>query len=929
MKRFGYDKFRQRFGRIVKPLLGSLAIVCLFAAISTAPVTSNAVTSNDTELPDGESPFVQGQLIVQVEGPEAAEQIADRFPGYSLTPVKLLSKRMNIWLYEYSTTNLKMTDQVGLLEAVRRDADVVLAQFNHYVTQRQTIPNDASFGLQWSKHNTGQSGGTVDADIDAPEAWDVITGDTTINGDQIVVAIIDGGCDLNHNDIDFFKNTLEIPNNGVDDDGNGYVDDYDGWNAYNSTGNVGNDSHGTHVAGIAAAIGNNGIGVAGVNWGVKVMPIAGSSTNEAVVVEAYGYVLEMRTTYNETNGAAGAFVVSANSSFGVDYGNPASYPIWCATYDSMGAAGIINAAATANIGMDIDINGDVPTACASDYLISVTNTTRYDSRNSGAAWGLTTIDLGAPGTSVYSTLPGSSYGSNTGTSMATPQVTGAVAFLYSAACATMLNDMWADPGAIALFMKQAILDGTDPNASLAGITVSGGRLNLNGSLQLVLAYPCGLNISHTPLTDTKDDVNPIEVVANITSATAIDTDSTLVYYSTDGGSLFTPVLMSDYGAGEFHGFIPAQSPGAIIDYYIFARDIGGDRDSTDTYSFRIIDYNVLVSPPTAYGFGPAEDIVSYVISVTNDGILTDDIALSYSGNFWSVSTWDAPGSIQITSTGNLLPDESVDVLVKVSVPISIYGDQDSVEIVATSVGNSSYFASASLITTSVGVPLTLPVVEEFVSTTIDPTIWQLASSGILVQDLGLNEPSAPYSLNLNGTPSGADTLMSMVIDLRAYSGVIVRYSYQQTGGSESPDSNDDLFIEYQDSLGGWVLISKHLGGDPDMTTFAEVEYVLPGDAYHSNFHFRIRNLATPGPYDDWFVDDVYIGTPYLCGDVNNDGSGPDVLDLTYLVDYLFGGGAAPPVLDAANIDGIGGIDIIDLTYLVDYLFAGGPEPICP
>ncbi|MDF1546021.1 MAG: S8 family serine peptidase, partial [bacterium] len=691
MKRFGSYNSAHRFARTMKTLLGSLTIICLLAAISSAPVTSN-----DTALPEGEAPFVQGELIVQVDGPDAAERIAARFPGYSLTPVKLLSRRMNIWLYEYSLSNMKMTDQVGLLEAVRRDGDVLLAQFNHYVAQRQTIPNDPSFSLQWSKHNVGQSGGTVDADIDAPEAWDITPGDTTLNGDQIVVAIVDGGCDLSHNDIDFFKNTLEIPSNGLDDDGNGYVDDYDGWNAYNSTGNVGSDSHGTHVAGIAAAIGNNGVGVAGVNWGAKVMPIAGSSSNEAVVVEAYGYALEMRATYNETNGAAGAFVVSANSSFGVDYGNPASYPIWCATYDSMGAAGIINATATANIGMDIDVNGDVPTACPSDYMIAVTNTTRYDSRNSGAAWGLATIDLGAPGTSVYSTLPGSTYGTLTGTSMATPQVTGAVAFLYSAACATLLNDMWADPGAVALFMKQAIMDGTDPNASLNGFTVSGGRLNLNGALQLVLAYPCGLNISHTALEDTKDDINPVEVVASITSAVAIDTDSALVYYSTDGGTIFTPVLMSDYGGGDFHGFIPAQSPGTMVDYYIFARDVDGNRDSTETYSFRVIDYNVLVSPSSGAGFGPAGDTVNFVLTVTNDGILSDDFAFSYSGNFWAVSTWDATGSYEITSTGSLLPDDTANVLVRVVVPASLYGDQDSVEFIATSLGDGNYFATSSL-----------------------------------------------------------------------------------------------------------------------------------------------------------------------------------------------------------------------------------------
>ena len=911
--------------RVSAIFLVTAGVLALLATAILAPVISK---ENDLNLPEGETPFVEGQLIIQVPSDGAAARIQEEFVGYQLRPIRQLSRRMNIWLYEYSTPNLKMSEQGTVLDAVRRSRDVYVAQFNHLVSQRQTLPDDPSFSQQWGLHNVGQSGGTVDADIDAPEAWDVITGDTTLLGDLVVVAIIDGGFDLNHVDIDFFKNVHDTPGNGIDDDGNGYIDDYNGWNAYNNNGNIGSDSHGTHVAGIAGATGNNATGVSGVNWGVKVMPIAGSSTNEAVVVTAYSYVHEMRSTYNETGGAFGAFVVSTNASFGIDYGNPNNYPLWCGIYDSLGVVGVLSAGATANLGIDIDVQGDVPTACPSDYMIAVTNTTRYDARNTGAAYGATTIDIGAPGTSIYSTLPGSSYGSLTGTSMATPHVCGAVGFLYSAACQTMLADMAADPSAVALYIKDALLNGVDTLPSLLGSTVSGGRLNLNNSLQIVLNYPCGLSINHTPLENTKDNVNPIEVIADISSSVAIDTDSALVYYSTDGGSIFDPVLMSDYGGGEFHGFIPAQAAGTNVDYYVFARDIGGDRDSTDIYSFRIIDYAVIVNPTLASGFGPAEDTVSYLMTVTNDGILTDDFDLTYSGNFWPVSLWDAGGTYEITSTGSLLPDASVDVLVKVAIPVSLYGDADSVEVTATSQGSAIYSAAASFITTSVGVPLTIPVSDEFTAVSIDPAIWQTASSGVTVEDLAYNEPSAPYSLNFDGTP-GSDTLVSMVVNLKNLAGVIVRYSYEQTGQSESPDTNDDLYIEYLDSLGTWTIIGQHFGADPDMTSFVTVETALPGDAYHSNFQLRIRNQATPGPYDDWFVDDVFIGVPYICGDVDGDGAGPDVADLTYLVDYLFGGGAPPPVLDAANIDGIDGIDVVDLTSFVDYLFAGGVAPVCP
>ena len=177
------------------------------------------------------------------------------------------------------------------------------------------------------------------------------------------------------------------------------------------------------------------------------------------MVEAYGYVLEQRTRYNQSNGLHGAFVVSTNSSFGVDYGQPASYPLWCAMYDSMGVQGILSAAATANLNINIDVQGDIPTACPSNYLLAVTNTTRNDVRNSGAAYGLTTIDLGAPGTDVYSTFPGNTYGNLTGTSMATPHVAGAIGLMYAAACPTFIAACKTQPGPMALQIKQYLLGG--------------------------------------------------------------------------------------------------------------------------------------------------------------------------------------------------------------------------------------------------------------------------------------------------------------------------------------------------------------------------------------------------------------------------------------------------------------------------------------
>jgi len=437
--------------------------------------------SNETPDNNGKS-YVPGQLMIQIIPGKNLKLIESDFSSINLKSKLLLSKRMNIWLFEFASG---IISDKKVLSDIKDHTNILEAQFNHFISIRETVPNDTYFDEQWALRNTGQSGGVPDADIDATNAWDISIEGVTVLGDTIVVAIIDGGVYIDHEDLDCGKNYNEIPDNGIDDDNNGYIDDFDGWNAYSHTGNVVSDDHGTHVAGIAAAKGNNGMGVSGVNWNAKIMPVAVEST----VVEAYGYVLEMRASYNETGGEQGAFVVATNASFGVDLGQPEDFPLWGAIYDSLGIQGVLSTGATANANWNIDEVGDVPTAFASDYLITVTNTQNTDIKNSNAGYGLTTIDLGAPGTSIKSTRVNNNYGNKSGTSMATPHVTGAISMLFAAADSSLLMQYQEDLPGVALMLKQYILDGVDFNASLQNITVTGGRLNIYNSILLLQNPP--------------------------------------------------------------------------------------------------------------------------------------------------------------------------------------------------------------------------------------------------------------------------------------------------------------------------------------------------------------------------------------------------------------------------------------------------------
>ncbi|GAA0722590.1 hypothetical protein GCM10009430_25150 [Aquimarina litoralis] len=425
--------------------------------------------------------YVPGEILVKLNEEYSGKKFVQDFERSSsqLSNPVLVSKSLNIWKFSFDENKTPMKT---ILNNVSRNRNTQIVQVNHIITKRATTPNDAEFDRQWQYFQSN------DKDIDAEEAWDITTGGTTANGHEIVVAVIDDGIQFDHPDMkdNIWMNTQEIADNGIDDDGNGYIDDVKGWNTATNDDNVGDLGHGTPVSGIIGAKGNNGIGVAGVNWDVKVMAIDGGTGVEEEVIRAYSYALDNRKLYNETNGAKGAFVVATNASWGVDFGQPGDAPLWCELYDTLGENGILNAGATINDDQDIDVVGDLPTACPSEFLITVTNMNQDDEKVQFAGYGKTTIDLGAHGENAFTITSGSGYGGFGGTSGATPHVTGAIALLYSAPNTSFAELAINDPEEAARKVRGYILDNVDPNTSIQDITTTGGRLNLFKSLQALM-----------------------------------------------------------------------------------------------------------------------------------------------------------------------------------------------------------------------------------------------------------------------------------------------------------------------------------------------------------------------------------------------------------------------------------------------------------
>ncbi len=373
---------------------------------------------------------------------------------------------------------VKIADNITVETAAARyaaDDDVIMAQPNYYYHLLAT-PNDPQYTAA-GMYGLGK--------ISAPAAWDLTTGSAAV-----VVADIDTGMKYTHQDLiaNVWTNPGEIAGNGIDDDGDGFIDDVHGWDFFYNDSDPIDDAggHGTHTAGTIGATGNNGLNVVGVNWNVKIMPIKiyspnGADSTSAMLVNAYNYIRMMKNR--------GVNIRVTNNSYG-GCGEACGYDQATKDgLDAMGNAGILNVFAAGNDNINNDTAPTYPVSYTSPSIIGVAASTSTDAKAGFSSYGLNSVDLAAPGVGILSTWNSSNTATNTisGTSMATPHVAGAAALLSA-----------YNPNLSPASLKATLMNTVDVLPQWNGIVKSGGRLNV--ARALTNQTICNFNLSQIALT---------------------------------------------------------------------------------------------------------------------------------------------------------------------------------------------------------------------------------------------------------------------------------------------------------------------------------------------------------------------------------------------------------------------------------------------
>lgn len=401
--------------------------------------------------------IVPGEFLIKFRSRASRIGIASALANAELVPLRVFHSVPGLQLVKAAPGAV---DRQVLAE-LATEPDVEYVEPN-FVVHAAAVPNDPDFARQWSLHNVGQTAGRTDLpgpDIEALSAWDITTG-----SDAIVVAVIDTGVDYNHPDLaaNMFRNTADCNADGIDNDGDGYVDDCFGIDVVNGDFDPMDDArHGTHVAGIIGAVGNNGVGITGVAWNVRLLPCkfldAQGTGSTAGAIACLDYIAALKDR--------GVNIIASNNSWGgFDYSQ--------ALDDAIAAQrdrGLLVIAAAGNDRADNDALPSYP--CNYDHSNVICVASAYDGLSVFSNFGTGTVHLAAPGDAIYSTTPNNTYDTFDGTSMATPHVSGAVVLLKA-----------QDPARDWRAIKSLVLAGAVPPIAYAIPTLTGGRLDAYRSL---------------------------------------------------------------------------------------------------------------------------------------------------------------------------------------------------------------------------------------------------------------------------------------------------------------------------------------------------------------------------------------------------------------------------------------------------------------
>jgi subtilisin family serine protease len=556
-------------------------------------------------------------------------------------------------------------DTLKAVAAFKARPDVLYAEPDYvwHKEQAAVSPNDPLYGNLWGLKNTGQTGhndvtnsdgpGVVGDDIKAEQAW----GSFTTGSKNVVVAVLDEGIDINHPDLqeNIWTNPAEISDNGVDDDGNGFVDDVHGWDfvhndktVFDNTAGVypppadyaGDvEDHGTHVAGTIGARGNNGQGVTGVNWQVSIMPVkvlgknGGSTSN---IISGYGYVRKMLDLWLSSGGAKGANVRVMNNSYGGPVFSQSAFDAINALNGSGPDSSILFVAAAGNDAENAAEFSHYPSDYALPNVLSVAAIDRFEQLAVFSNYGPPQVALGAPGRSVLSTTPNNTYTLFSGTSMAAPHVAGAAALCLA-----------AFPSTSAVALRNALVLSGDPLPSLAGKVYSQRRLNVFKALQTLAEHDSVAPDLIRDLRVTAHSGRSVSLAWTDTGDDGSTGQAALYYIQADSTFIGTKVPSGPAGTPDSVTInVPYLRPTTNVIVRVrdnAGADAGGGQVTVNT-SGAAID-------PYAVGLGAAGPLSTggTPLGVSGDDTFKEGVALPFAFPFYG----ESKASVTVSSNGAL------------------------------------------------------------------------------------------------------------------------------------------------------------------------------------------------------------------------------------------------------------------------------------